>query len=140
MKFFASVLLTVFVTSIGVSQIIYTDLIPDDTLVPDYISDSRTIDFDGDINPELIIFSTKQDTIISGFNVTLSGIAISTLGNTEIIAQISTVGNEDIVLADTLQNGSLISSSAAYMSSATPSVFPGVGLGIQTDFFQYSIR
>jgi len=117
------------------SQIIYTDVIPDDTLVPDYTTDSRTIDFDGDFTPELIIFSTKVDTIVSGFNVTLSGIAISTMGNTEIIAQITTIGNEDVVIADTLQTGNNIDVGANYLSSATPSVFPGVGLGIQSDFF-----
>ena len=117
------------------SQIIYTDVIPDDTLVPDYTTDSRTIDFDGDFTPELIIFSTKVDTIVSGFNVTLSGIAISTMGNTEIIAQITTIGNEDVVIADTLHTGNNIDAAANYLSSATPSVFPGVGLGIQSDFF-----
>ena len=46
------------------SQIIYTDIIPDDTLVPDYVSDSHLIDFNGDLTPELVIFSSKQDTVI----------------------------------------------------------------------------
>jgi len=115
------------------SQIIYTDIIPDDTLVPDYTADSRTIDFNGDFTPELVIFSAKQDTVIQGFAVTISGIAITTLGNTEIIAQITAIGNEDVVVADTLQAGNNIDFAANYLSSATPSVFPGVGLGVKTD-------
>jgi len=135
MKKIAFLVFATLLSSVAFSQIIYTDLIPDDTLVPDYVSDSRVIDIDGDFNSDLIIFSSKQDTVISGFNVTLSGVAISTLGNTEIIAQIQTIGNEDLVIADTLHNGDIIGASGAYLSSATPSVFPGVGLGIQTDFF-----
>ena len=115
------------------SQIIYTDIIPDDTLVPDYVSDSHLIDFNGDLTSELVIFSSKQDTVIQSFNVTISGIAITTLGNTEIIAQITTIGNEDVVVADTLHHGHLISSASSYLSSATPSVFPGVGLGVKID-------
>jgi len=114
------------------SQIIYTDVTPDDTLVPDYVSDSHLIDFNGDLTPELVIFSSKQDTVIT-LPVTISGLAISTFGNTEIIAQISTIGNEDVVIADTLSHGYLIDGSSAYLSSATPSVFPGVGLGIKID-------
>jgi len=115
------------------SQIIYTDIIPDDTLVPDYVSDSHLIDFNGDLTSELVIFSSKQDTVIQSFNVTISGVAISTLGNTEIVAQITTIGNEDVVVADTLQHGHVINSASSYLSSATPSVFPGVGLGIKID-------
>jgi hypothetical protein len=102
-------------------------------LVPDYVSDTHLIDFNGDLTSELVIFSSKQDTVIQSFNVTISGIAMSTLGNTEIIAQITTIGNEDVVVADTLHHGHVISSASSYLSSATPSVFPGVGLGIKID-------
>lgn len=133
MKKYIPVLLLAFLTSNISSQIVYTDVIPDDTLVADYVSDSHTIDFDGDLNPELVIFSTKQDTVISGFPVTLTGLAISTLGSTEIISSITTIGNEDVVVADTISHGQLIGPMANYLSSATPSVFPGVGLGIQAN-------
>ena len=125
--------LSIAISQFVFSQIIYTDIIPDDTLVPDYVSDSHLIDFNGDLTPELVIFSSKQDTVIQSFNVTISGVAISTLGNTEIIAQITTIGNEDVVVADTLHHGHIINSASAYLSSATPSVFPGVGLGIKID-------
>ena len=133
MKKVTLLILSIAIIQFGSSQIIYTDIIPDDTLVPDYIADSRTIDFNGDFTPELVIFSAKQDTVIQGFAVTISGIAVTTLGNTEIIAQITAIGNEDVVVADTLTHGDVISSSASYMSSNTPSVFPGVGLGIYAE-------
>jgi hypothetical protein len=133
MKKATLLILSIAIIQFGFSQIIYTDIIPDDTLVPDYTADSRTIDFNDDFTPELIIFSSKQDTAIQTFPVTISGIVISTMGNTEIIAQITTLGNEDVVVADTLTHGDVISSSASYMSSNTPSVFPGVGLGIYAE-------
>ena len=133
MKKSALLILSIAISQFVFSQIIYTDIIPDDTLVPDYVSDSHLIDFNGDLTPELVIFSSKQDTVIQSFNVTISGVAISTLGNTEIIAQITTIGNEDVVVADTLHHGHIINSASAYLSSATPSVFPGVGLGIKID-------
>ena len=131
MKKATLLILSIAISQFGFSQIIYTDLIPDDTLVPDYVSDSHSIDFNGDSSSELIIFSSKQDTAIQGFPVTISGIVISTLGNTEIIAQITSIGNEDVVVADTLAHGDFVSSASSYMSSNTPSVFPGVGLGIE---------
>jgi hypothetical protein len=133
MKKLILLILSISISQFVLSQIIYTDIIPDDTLIPDYVSDSHLIDFDGDLTPELVIFSSKQDTVISSFNVTISGVAITTLDNTEIIAQISTIGNEDVVIADTLPHGYLIDGSSAYLSSATPSVFPGVGLGVKID-------
>lgn len=132
MKKLILLILSMSISQFVFSQIIYTDVIPDDTLVPDYVSDSHLIDFNGDLTPELVIFSSKQDTVIT-LPVTISGLAISTFGNTEIIAQISTIGNEDVVIADTLPHGYLIDGSSAYLSSATPSVFPGVGLGIKID-------
>ena len=125
--------LSIAISQFVFSQIIYTDIIPDDTLVPDYISDSRTIDFNNDLTPELVIFSAKQDTVIQAFAVTISGIAITTLGNTEIIASDTAIGGEIVVLGDTLRHGHVINSASAYLSSATPSVFPGVGLGIKID-------
>ena len=88
MKKATLLILSIAISQFVFSQIIYTDIIPDDTLVPDYISDSRTIDFNGDLTPELVIFSAKQDTVIQAFAVTISGIAITTLGNTEIIAKL----------------------------------------------------
>ena len=135
MKKATLLILSIAISQFGFSQIIYTDVIPDDTLVPDYVSDTYLIDFNGDLTPELVIFSSKQDTVIPDIPVpvTISGIAISTMGNTEIIAQITTIGNEDVVVADTLQHGHVISGNSAYLSSSTPSVFPGVGLGIKTD-------
>ena len=133
MKKATLLILSIAISQFVFSQIIYTDIIPDDTLVPDYVSDSHLIDFNGDLTPELVIFSAKQDTVIQTFAVTISGIAITTLGNTEIIAQITAIGNEDVVVADTLQAGNNIDVAANYLSSATPSVFPGVGLGIKTD-------
>jgi hypothetical protein len=129
MKKATLLILSIAISQFGFSQIIYTDVIPDDTLVPDYVSDSHFIDFNGDFTSELVIFSAKQDTVIQSFPVTISGIAISTLGNTQIIASITTIGSEDVVVADTLNHGHVISSASSYMSSATPSVFPGVGLG-----------
>ena len=132
MKKLILLMLSMSIGQFVLSQIIYTDVTPDDTLVPDYVSDSHLIDFNGDLTPELVIFSSKQDTVIT-LPVTISGLAISTFGNTEIIAQISTIGNEDVVIADTLSHGYLIDGSSAYLSSATPSVFPGVGLGIKID-------
>ena len=125
--------LSIAISQFVFSQIIYTDITPEDTLVPDYVSDSHLIDFNGDLTSELVVFSSKQDTVIQSFNVTISGVAISTLGNTEIIAQITTIGNEDVVVADTLHHGHSISSASSYLSSGTPSVFPGVGLGIKID-------
>jgi hypothetical protein len=133
MKKATLLILSITISQFVFSQIIYTDVIPDDTLVPDYVSDTHLIDFNGDLTSELVIFSSKQDTVIQSFNVTISGIAMSTLGNTEIIAQITTIGNEDVVVADTLHHGHVISSASSYLSSATPSVFPGVGLGIKID-------
>ena len=133
MKKATLLILSIAISQFAFSQIIYTDVIPDDTLVPDYVSDSHFIDFNGDLTSELIIFSSKQDTVIQSFPVTISGIAMSTLGNTEIIASITTIGSEDVVVADTLTHGYVISSASSYMSSNTPSVFPGVGLGIKTD-------
>ena len=133
MKKATLLILSIAISQFGFSQIIYTDVIPDDTLVPDYVSNSHFIDFNGDFTSELVIFSAKQDTVIQSFPVTISGIAISTLGNTQIIASITTIGSEDVVVADTLNHGHVISSASSYMSSATPSVFPGVGLGIKTD-------
>ena len=135
MKKATLLILSIAISQFVFSQIIYTDIIPDDTLVPDYISDSRTIDFNGDLTPELIIFSAKQDTNIQGspVTVTISGIAVTTLGNTEIIASDTAIGGEIVVLGDTLRHGHVINSASAYLSSATPSVFPGVGLGIKID-------
>ena len=133
MKKATLLILSIAISQFVFSQIIYTDIIPDDTLVPDYISDSRTIDFNNDLTPELVIFSAKQDTVIQAFAVTISGIAITTLGNTEIIAQITAIGNEDVVVGDTLRHGHVINSASSYLSSNTPSVFQGVGLGIYVE-------
>jgi len=133
MKKATLLILSIAISQFVFSQIIYTDIIPDDTLVPDYISDSRTIDFNNDLTPELVIFSAKQDTVIQAFAVTISGIAITTLGNTEIIASDTAIGGEIVVVGDTLRHGHVINSASSYLSSNTPSVFQGVGLGIYVE-------
>ena len=133
MKKVALLILSISISQFVFSQIIYTDIIPDATLVPDYISDSYSIDFNNDLTPELVIFSAKQDTVIQSFPLTISGIAITTLGNTEIIASNTDIGGEDVIVADTLRHGHLISDASSYFSSSTPSLFPGVGIGIYAE-------
>ena len=98
MKKLILLILSISISQFVLSQIIYTDIIPDDTLIPDYVSDSHLIDFDGDLTPELVIFSSKQDTVISSFNVTISGVAITTLDNTEILRKFLQLGMRMLLL------------------------------------------
>ena len=77
------------------------------------------------MTPELVIFSAKQDTVIQAFAVTISGIAITTLGNTEIIAKCTAIGMRDVVVADTLRHGHVINSASSYLSSAYAFRFSG---------------
>ena len=85
-----------------------------------------------DASPELIIFASVQDTVISMVPMTITGVAIQTLGNTEVMGGSQTLGTETVLIADTLQMWSDISSSQTFINSSVPSVFPGIGLGVNS--------
>jgi len=123
---FLTALLTI---SASFSQIVHTDINPD-TVLQSSNSESYPIDFDNGGTIDLIVFADVQDTTISGFPVTITGVAIQTLNSTQVIGYTQALGNETVVLADTLQNMHLIDGSANYVDNSTPSVYPGVGLGV----------
>lgn len=112
------------------AQVNYTDINPDEVLNATYVGESYSIDFNNDSNIELVIFATKVDTTIAGsFPTTITGVAINTMGNTEIVGQIQTLGTETLLVADTLNSGDVIDGSLNYVNSSSPAIFPGVGLG-----------
>lgn len=113
------------------AQANYTDLNPDEVVTATYVGESYLVDLDGDFTPELTIFGLKKDTTYSGFAITMTGIAINTMGNTEVIGRAEALGNETILVADTLNVGDAIDGTSAYVNSNTPAIFPGVGLGAQ---------
>lgn len=117
------------------AQVTYFDYSPDVELHATYAGESIQIDFDNDLNPELTLYGTKHDTTFSGFPVTLTGFAMTTYGNTEIVGRTTTVGTETVLEADTLLPGAVIDGSSNYINSSTPSVFPGVGLNADASGF-----
>lgn len=111
------------------AQVTFYDYNPNEELHATYAGESINIDFDNDQSPELTLFGTKHDTVIAGvFSTTLTGFAISTYGNTEILGRTTTLQSETVLEADTLLLGNTIDLTSTYVSSSTPSVFPGVGL------------
>ncbi len=125
--------LTAFTYSLtNFAQVVYTDVDPDEVLTA-ASGNSATIDFDGDMNPELVIFADAVDTVITPLTVHIEGVALTTLGNTEVIGSSSVLGTETIIIADTLHQLHSIDGSAAYVNSSMPSVFPGVGLGVYSN-------
>lgn len=122
-------LFTTFITGISFGQIIYTDINPDVTLQASN-ADSYPIDLDNGGTIDMIVFADIKDTTVSGFAVQITGVAIQTLNNTQIIGHTQQLGNETVVVADTLQNMHLIDGTANYVDNSTPSVYPGVGLGV----------
>lgn len=111
------------------AQITYYDYAPDEEIHATYAGESINIDFDNDQNPELTLYGTKHDTVIAGvLSTTITGFAITTFGNTEILGRTTTLQSETILEADTLLVGFTIDGTSAYVNSSTPSVFPGVGL------------
>ncbi|CAG5085271.1 T9SS type A sorting domain-containing protein [Parvicella tangerina] len=117
------------------AQITYHDYAPDEEIHATYAGESISIDFDNDQNPELLIYGTKHDTTFSGFPVTLTGFAMTTYGNTEVLGRTTTVGTETVLEADSLLPGFTIDGSSTYVNSSTPSVFPGVGLNADASGF-----
>lgn len=113
------------------AQANFTDLSPDEVVTATYLGESYLVDLDGDATPELTIFGLKKDTTYSGFAITMTGIAINTMGNTEVIGRSEALGAETILVADTLNVGAVIDGTATYVNSSTPAIFPGVGLGAQ---------
>lgn len=136
MKKVVPFLVVSFISIVGMAQINYTD-IPDVVLTAAN-SDSKTIDLDGDNVIDLIVFSSVKDTTIQGFSTTITGVAITTMGSTGIIASNVQIGNETVIIADTLKTGHMIDVNSTYLNSATPSVYPGVGLGIHSSFGDFS--
>jgi hypothetical protein len=116
------------------AQANFTDLSPDEVVNATYAGESYVVDLDGDATPELSIFGLKKDTTYSGFAITMTGIAINTLGNTEIIGRQEALGGETVLVADTLNSGFTIDGNATYVNSSSPAIFPGVGLGAQDNF------
>ncbi len=117
------------------AQINYHDYSPDEEIHATYAGESIDIDFDNDMNPELTIYGTKHDTTFSGFPVTLTGFAMTTYGNTEVVGRTTTVGTESVLEADSLLSGFTIDGAATYVNSSSPSIFPGVGLNADASGF-----
>ncbi|MCB9195574.1 MAG: T9SS type A sorting domain-containing protein [Flavobacteriales bacterium] len=129
MKRFLFLVIATWSFSSAKAQVISYDYSPDEVLNATYAGESILIDFNGDQNPELTIYGSKNDTAISGFPVTITGFAIGTMGNTEIAGSTRSIGSETILEADTLLLAASIDGTLNYVNSSTPSVFPGVGLG-----------
>mgnify|MGYP003952919333 CR=1 FL=1 len=112
------------------SQVVYTDIDPDLELQSSS-SDSYTVDFNNDLNIDVIIFETELDTNISGFPVSFIGAALSTIGSNEVAGNVMTLGTENILLADTITSGNLIDSTLSYINtSSITSVFLGAALRV----------
>lgn len=122
--------------SLGISaQVVDHVYNPEEVLQATYAGESLNIDFDNDLNPELLVYGTKHDTTFSGFPVTITGFVINTYGNTEIAGSVQTIGAESVLIADSLNHGDVIDLSMNYVNSGTPSVFPGVGLSADASGF-----
>jgi hypothetical protein len=137
MKKMKKTILTLCAATIAVSsfaQANFTDLTPDEVVNATYMGESYLVDLDGDATPELTIFGLKKDTTYSGFAITMTGIAINTLGNTEIIGRQEALGGETVLVADSLNTGDNIDGTATYVNSNSAAIFPGVGLGAQDNF------
>jgi hypothetical protein len=111
-------------------QVTYTPLTPAVTLTATYASESYTIDFDGDGVVDVIVSADKEDVNANGFMLTLTGCAIFTPGNSEVAGYTKALGDETILLADSVSNLEMIGPDLYYISSATPALFPGIGLSI----------
>lgn len=123
-----SLLTIAFVAGVS-AQVTFYDYSPNEELHATYAGEAINIDFDNDLSPELTLFGTKHDTVIAGvLSTTLTGFAITTYGNTEILGRTTTLQSETILEVDTLLLGAPIDLSSTYVSSSTPSIFPGVGL------------
>lgn len=120
--------LAFFYSAISIAQINYTDVDPDVTIVA-ADDDTYAIDFDGGGTVDLVLFSSVIDTTIT-IPITVTGVAITTMGNTEVMAQVVDLNGNDVLITDTLYAGHVIDATGSYLSSSTPSVFPGVGLGV----------
>ena len=116
------------------AQANFTDLNPDEVVNATYAGESYALDLDGDATMDLVVFGLKKDTTYSSVAITMTGIAITTMGNTEIVGRTETLGTETILVADTLNTGDNIDGTLAYVNSNTPSIFPGVGLSAQDNF------
>lgn len=116
------------------AQANFTDLNPDEVVNATYAGESYLIDIDGDASPELAVFGLKKDTTYTGFAITMTGIAINTLGNTEIVGRQEALGGETVLVADSLNTGDDIDGTLSYVNSNTAAIFPGVGLGAQDNY------
>ncbi len=131
-------ILSILTFTYSFAQVNYTDINPDEVLNATYTGETYNIDFNNDSNIELVIFATKVDTVLGGFvSTTITGVAMNTMGNTEIVGSTQTLGTETLLVADTLNSGDIIDGSLNYVNSSVPAIFPGVGLGAKETFNQY---
>jgi hypothetical protein len=132
-------ILSLSIALVSNAQANYTDINPDQVLNATYTGESYALDMDGDATTDLVIFGVKKDTTFSSVAVTITGVAITTMGNTEVIGRSQLMGAETVLVADTLSTGAVIDGSLNYVNSNTPSIFPGVGLGAKDNFGAASI-
>jgi hypothetical protein len=112
------------------AQVNYTPVSPSVTLTATYASESYNIDFNEDGVIDVIISADKEDVNPSGFMLTLTGCAIFTPGGSEVAGYPKPLGDETILLADSVSNLETIGPDLIYISSSTPALFPGIGLSI----------
>jgi len=109
------------------AQVMYTDIA--DVTILAANSDSYPLDMDNNASPEMVVYGTIIDTVVI-IQTTFTGAAITTLSSTGIHGFTSTIGTETVLEADSNWVTTAIGSSLNYINSSTPSVFPGVGIGV----------
>jgi len=122
-------LITLFICIPFFSQVIYTDINPDQVL-QSVTSDSYAVDFNNDLSLDVLIYETELDTNVSGFPITFTGSALSPFNWNEVIGKVLTLGTENILIVDTISSGQMIDGTANYVNTTTPSVFSGIGLRV----------
>ena len=129
MKNIITICLLFFFTSV-ISQVIYTDVNPDIVLLSSS-DDSYAVDFNSDLNLDVVIFETQMDTTISGVPWTFTGAALSTLGINEVAGNVMILGGENILLLDTISVAQNIDSALTYLNTTSiSSVFPGAAIRV----------
>jgi hypothetical protein len=117
-------------STLAIGQVNYTAVSPAVTLTASYASESYTIDFDNNGVIDVIITADKEDVNPNGFFLTLTGCAIFTPGDSEVAGYPKPLGDETILLADSISNLETIGPDLDFVSSSTPALFPGIGLSI----------
>lgn len=111
------------------AQINHTDISPDASIVATTAGQSYMIDMDGDQTDDLNILALQKDTTLSGFPVTIIGIAVQNTSISHVVGDSRMIGQETVYEATFMNQGDTVQASLNYVNSSSQSLFPGISLG-----------